>query len=195
MLKAVGEREGWFFGGLERRIGDGVNNLFWEYVWVGGIRLKERFPRLFHLNLDRVALAAANMERRGVGGGSGGGDGDVGCLREKLCPPKQGVKDSWTWNRAANEMYSTKAAYEWIFEHIWMIQNVDVEEFKLLLNKYTPEKVRINAWRVLWERIPTITNLIQRLVVPQNVNINCAFCESTLETVRHIFFECSFSYH
>ncbi|KAL8484898.1 hypothetical protein ACS0TY_027263 [Phlomoides rotata] len=164
------------------------------YGWEGFVLRRD--SREFFI-LISIGVAAANMERRGVGGGSGGGggDGDVGCLREKFCPPKQGVKDSWTWNRAANEMYSTKASYEWIFEHIWMIQNVDVEEFKLLLNKYTPEKVRVNAWRVLWERIPTITNLIQRLVVPQNVNINCFFCESTLETVRHIFFECSFPYH
>ncbi|KAL8503880.1 hypothetical protein ACS0TY_022562 [Phlomoides rotata] len=69
------------------------------------------------------------------------------------------------------------------------------KDFKILWNKFTPEKVRINAWRVLWKHIPTTTELLRRNALPPNAKVNCCFCDSSPESVRHIFFECSLSYN
>ncbi|KAL8510515.1 hypothetical protein ACS0TY_017362 [Phlomoides rotata] len=64
----------------------------------------------------------------------------------------------------------------------------------MVWNKYVPPKVHMHAWRVLWERIPTITQLQRRNVLPPNVNMDCVFCHKEIETVRHVLFECEVSY-
>ncbi|KAL8511876.1 hypothetical protein ACS0TY_018349 [Phlomoides rotata] len=65
---------------------------------------------------------------------------------------------------------------------------------EFIWNKLVPSKVRVYAWRVLWERIPTISELQRRGILPQNANSNCIFCKSQVETVRHVIFECDFTY-
>lgn len=53
MRYTLGDRGDWFKGRLERLLGDGKEISFWEDVWVGAVPLKSKFPRLFHLCLDK----------------------------------------------------------------------------------------------------------------------------------------------
>jgi hypothetical protein len=46
------ERE-WFPEGVERRVGDGADTLFWSYPWLGGMPFCVRFMRLYDLSLHR----------------------------------------------------------------------------------------------------------------------------------------------
>lgn len=36
-------------------MGNGVNVLFWHHVWFGAQNLKEAFPRLYSLSLDKCS--------------------------------------------------------------------------------------------------------------------------------------------
>ncbi|KAL8466311.1 hypothetical protein ACS0TY_035426 [Phlomoides rotata] len=119
---------------------------------------------------------------------------ELGMEMETGYTPKQGVKDTWKWNRAPDGSYSTKEAYEWIMRSKEREVQLELEEFKLIWNSFCPTKVRMHACRILWERIPTTTKLIRRNAILPNTSTTCSFCEQDTETVRHIFFECSFTY-
>jgi hypothetical protein len=44
-----GEGRGWFAEGVERRVDEGVDTVFWSDPWLGGVPLSVRFSRLFLL--------------------------------------------------------------------------------------------------------------------------------------------------
>jgi hypothetical protein len=49
-----GEERGWFGEGVERRVGDGAETLFWSDLWLGGMPFCIRFRRLYNLCLSVV---------------------------------------------------------------------------------------------------------------------------------------------
>jgi hypothetical protein len=65
----AGEGRGWFTEGLERRVGDGSETVFWSDSWLGGVPLSVRFWRLYDLTLHRSCTVA---EMSALGWGEGG---------------------------------------------------------------------------------------------------------------------------
>lgn len=54
MVRLIGANN-WFLDELRRKVGDGKLRKFWEDIWVGeGLNLRERFPRLFNLEVKRI---------------------------------------------------------------------------------------------------------------------------------------------
>lgn len=63
VIRAVGGSEGgWLMEGVERVIGNGVDTYFWEEKWAGGARLRDLFPRLYRLSLDKEARVVSMGE-------------------------------------------------------------------------------------------------------------------------------------
>ncbi|KAL8483701.1 hypothetical protein ACS0TY_026399 [Phlomoides rotata] len=65
--------------GVQRKMGDGKDTLFWEDIWVEGVQLRERFPRLYRLSLEkggRWLVMGVGMREDGIRSG----DGDGYCL-------------------------------------------------------------------------------------------------------------------
>ncbi|KAL8464782.1 hypothetical protein ACS0TY_034326 [Phlomoides rotata] len=56
------------------------------------------------------------------------------------------------------------------------------KEFKIFWNKFAIPKVRVHAWGVLWERIPTTTKLQKKRSLPQHVSLDSVFCNKSQET-------------
>lgn len=106
----------------------------------------------------------------------------------------QRQRDAWSWQRNATGVYTTNDAYDWLRKHKEEGMRLVREDFTLIWSKIIPSKIQIHAWRVLWERIPTSTKLDRRKILPQGANLNCVFCNESQETVRHVLFECAFSY-
>jgi hypothetical protein len=48
----------WFANGVEKRMGNGRNTSFWEDSWVGDTPLRQSFPRLFSISLQKVESVA-----------------------------------------------------------------------------------------------------------------------------------------
>jgi hypothetical protein len=74
-VREAAERE-WFEEGVVRRVGNGMETLFWSDPWLGGVPLGERFQRLFDSSLHR-ACTVAEMWDLGWGEGGGRGCGGV----------------------------------------------------------------------------------------------------------------------
>lgn len=87
-----------------------------------------------------------------------------------------------------NGEYTTRAAYAQLIRRKIRNNSEEKEEFKLIWNRIALPKVRIHAWRVLWERVPTTTKLQSRRCLPQGTDVNCPFCGTTPEVVRQVFF-------
>lgn len=65
----------------------------------------------------------------------------------------------------------------------------------MIWNKIALPKVRVHAWRVIWERVVTTMKLQRRRCLPQDADVSCVFCGKSPKSVRHVFFECVFTYH
>ncbi|KAL8498941.1 hypothetical protein ACS0TY_022048 [Phlomoides rotata] len=71
---------------------------------------------------------------------------------------------------------------------------IAAEDFKLIWRTFAPAKVKVHVWRVLRERIPTKMNLFRRNVLSHGDDLKCVWCGDHNETVRHVLFECYFSF-
>jgi hypothetical protein len=71
---------GWFAEGVERRVGSGVETFFWSDPWLGGVPLRERYPRLFDFVSSQVEY------------GSGDECFRVGVWRWSVAPPTMGME-------------------------------------------------------------------------------------------------------
>lgn len=101
-----------------------------------------------------------------------------------------------TLNQRNGGSFITIEVYEWL-RRLEANEQVDEEKedsFSRIWNNLVPRKIIVHAWRVLWERLLTKTKLQSRGVAIANNDINCILCEEKAETVRHIFFECQYSY-
>lgn len=84
--------------------------------------------------------------------------------------PKQDEADKWRCQPGTNGKYSTKVVYEHLHRLKSDPNEEGKEEFTLILNKIALPKVRVRAWRVLWEQRPTTTKLQRRRCLPPNTN-------------------------
>ncbi|KAL8476037.1 hypothetical protein ACS0TY_028632 [Phlomoides rotata] len=193
--------------GLRKTVGNGRNTWFWEDKWVGNFRLRDKFPRLYNLCQEKSVRIWDVGEWMGDtwvwkwGWRRNLRDREMAILLElsdliDRYPLKREEKDKWRWEPEPNGTYTTRSVYEWLTTKDDGTRDNGVVDngFNLVWNKLSPLKVAFHAWRVLWERLPTKTNLQRRNSLPPNVDVKCVFCESTAETVRHIFFECEFSH-
>ncbi|KAL8456634.1 hypothetical protein ACS0TY_034751 [Phlomoides rotata] len=101
--------------------------------------------------------------------------------------------DIWRWRNGVYGIYSTKATYEVLLRNKFDM-GVECKEFTLVWNKLVLPKVRVHAWRMLWEKVPTTTKLLRRNYLTTGVDTNCMFCNSDPESVTHNFLECEFLY-
>jgi len=70
--RGVGLGEGrWFDNNVRHVVGGGGSTFFWTDNWVGCVPLRERFPRIFDLAVDRW-VSVEEMARRGWEDGGGG---------------------------------------------------------------------------------------------------------------------------
>jgi hypothetical protein len=53
---------GWFAENVVRRVGNGVETLFWTDPWLGGVSLSVRYRRLFDLAINKSISVATMCE-------------------------------------------------------------------------------------------------------------------------------------
>ncbi|KAA3471387.1 reverse transcriptase [Gossypium australe] len=72
----------------------------------------------------------------------------------------------------------------------YTIQNVYKEFYRKLWNIELPTKVKIIAWKVSWNYLPTRANLFYKKLI---ADASCLRCGLAAETVDHLFRECPLS--
>ncbi|KAL5122959.1 hypothetical protein HKD37_02G003650 [Glycine soja] len=94
--------------------------------------------------------------------------------------------DTWVWAADVSGIYSTRSAYSLFWEKV-AVENLH-DCFEDLWKIKIPSKIGVFAWRMLWDRLPTKSNLRARQV--QIPDMTCPFCSRVEENASHIFIHC-----
>lgn len=193
---------GWMENKLCRKVGNGENIKFWEECWIGQESLKIKFNRIFLVS-DQQECYIYEM-------GEWVGEEWRWKLEwrrewfewEKVLLTsfmqvllsvslRRDRKDGWTWNNNPTVPYSVKEAYGCL---LLGQDPPEADVFNFLWSKWIPSKVNAFGWRLLLNRIQIKDNLLNRGSTFQGGNVNCEFCEGTLETASHCFLSCRIIY-
>ncbi|KAL8551460.1 hypothetical protein ACS0TY_000527 [Phlomoides rotata] len=145
-------------------VGDGGKTSFWDERWVGDVYFRRKFYRLYNLSEDKEKMVGEMGEwvgeewrwkwawRRELF------DREVVRLNELISildrsHIKRGVQDTWRWDMTPDGLYTIRDVYAWLS----CKESEEAEDagsdsgFDLIWNKFSPLKVIIHAWRLLWE--------------------------------------------
>ncbi|GKD40196.1 RNA-directed DNA polymerase, eukaryota, partial [Tanacetum coccineum] len=188
-LKSIGFD---FLSHCSKRIGDGSSTSFWLETWKGDKPLRENFPRLFALELNRHINVATKLYgavtasfRRPVRGGVEQQQLSDLCsfLDTVILSP---AADRWYCSLSSDGVFSVKEARNVIDDLILPSHSEPTRWVK-----YIPIKINIFMWRARRDCLPTRHNLAQRGVLLESTS--CPVCSSGVEDVEHILFRCSFA--
>ena len=180
------------------KVGDGEKVRFWTDKWINQEEsLAERYPRLF------IISSQQNHTIRQMGTQNDTGwewnfswrrllfdneiDTAISFLREVEGQTIQQQQiDIWEWIGDSSGIYTTRSAYNLIWEEIAGGQKEDwsMELWKTKI----PSKIAIFAWRLCRGRLPTKENLRKRNI--QINNMLCPFCSGAMEDESHLFIHC-----
>lgn len=175
--------------------------MFWKHNWVGDSCLREIFPKLYTLSVQKNGYICQ------MGEWHGGVRRWVFKWRRKLSCREiaqkdlllqtlqnvqlsQGIKDSSRWSMETPRQYTVKSTYGLLLEPL---VGEFLEVFQVIWSKVLPSKVCALACRVLLDRIPTKVNMFRRKVFTYETLLSCVFSNSEREreTTEHLFFLCS----
>ncbi|CAJ2642357.1 unnamed protein product [Trifolium pratense] len=188
----------WFREHIVRRVGDGLDTLFWTDPWLDGISLRERFGRLFEL-AETKSRSVVEMFALGWGA-----DGEAWVWRRRLWAWEEEllrecqlllldislqdqILDRWQWSPDSDTGYTAAGGYQ-ILTHQASVALHDAEN--LIWHPQVPLKVSIFAWRLLRDRLPTRSNLVNRGVLSSTAD-SCVFGCGATESAHHLFLSCS----
>ncbi|RHN70051.1 putative reverse transcriptase zinc-binding domain-containing protein [Medicago truncatula] len=191
--------EGWFRDNVERKVGDGVDTIFWLDPWVGDVPLCVRFGRLLDLAVNK-SISVADMFELGWDEG-----GEAWQWRRRLWAWEEellgecrillsdvslqlNTTDQWVWRLDPSSGYSVSGVYQ-------MLTSQPVQTFEVLADliwhKQVPLKVSILAWRLLRNKLLTKDNLCVRGVLSHDNQLCVVGC-GDFETAQHLFRSCPF---
>ncbi|PNX79781.1 ribonuclease H, partial [Trifolium pratense] len=193
----------WFSEHVVRKMGNGEQTSFWEDIWVGEVSLRDHFPRLFSISMQKEASVASlrNLNdavvwnfiwRRRLF------VWEVTLLDELLLILNpitlSSVTDCWGWRPEKGEEFTVRSTYGLVLNLIIPRDAMPNEErlaFKAIWKGPTPSKVSGFAWMLLHDRVPTRVNLYKCRIIQEDGDQRCVFCGQCAETVTHLFLYCS----
>nr|GEX70430.1 RNA-directed DNA polymerase, eukaryota [Tanacetum cinerariifolium] len=178
-----------FLSLCSKRVGDGNTTSFWLDIWKGDSTLRDIFPRMFALEMDKQITVAAKMVarvdasfRRPVPGGI-----EHDQLNElRSCIDSVSLSfshDRWVCNASGDGNFRVKDIRNSIDDFILPSWSEPTRWVKFI-----PIKINIFVWRARRDCLPTRAHLIRRGVSMEF--IDCPICGSHVEDVHHILFQC-----
>ncbi|GLT99814.1 hypothetical protein SLE2022_172280 [Rubroshorea leprosula] len=184
--------------GFRWKVGEGCRVNFWRDIWVGNKSLRDLFPRLFQLALNKEGTVKENGTWEGEGwiwgiewrrarlGREKDEEEGLWAMLANVKLRKE-VVDSWQWRFDVEGSYVVKSAYEFLASEECLLEG---HLCKFLWCKWVPSKVGFFGWRLCLDRLPTRWNLRKRGVVLQGDGLVCGLCKEGVEDVNHLFCTC-----
>nr|GFA58219.1 RNA-directed DNA polymerase, eukaryota, reverse transcriptase zinc-binding domain protein [Tanacetum cinerariifolium] len=177
-------------GLITKKVGNGMNTIFWEEPWKDNVPLKYLFPRIYALESIKSITVAEKVSQPGLvwslrrmprGGIEQQQMVDLCLKMEDIILPN--MIDRWFWSLTGYGEFSVASARNFIDDHA-LVDSAP----KTRWNKTVPKKINIHVWRVKMDNIPTRFKLSRRGIDLDS--IYCPICNMTAETASHIFFNC-----
>ncbi|GJV72621.1 RNA-directed DNA polymerase, eukaryota [Tanacetum coccineum] len=170
-----------FMSLCSKRVGNGNNTSFWLDIWKGDSTLRDDFPRMYALELDKQISVADKMAaqvdasfRRPVRGGIElNRFNDLVSFIDSVSLSSS--HDRWVCNASGDGNFRVKD-----------IQNSIDDLFlpSMRWEKFIPIKINVFTWKARRGCLPTRANLIRRGVFMESVN--CPICGLHEENAHHI---------
>ncbi|MCH82018.1 ribonuclease H protein [Trifolium medium] len=203
-LDSVLESKNWLVESVARKLGNGLSTSFWLTKWIGDAPLSVLFPRLFSLSNFRDSTVGdlcichgdawtwSFSWRRALFQWE---EALVVLLRELLAPVTLSleVEDKWSWVPDPDGVFSVKSAYNLLVEELWIEDDLDEDVaviFDHIWESPAPSKVIAFSWQLLYDRIPTRSNLDVRGIFVSDAPWECVGCVGRVETSIHLFLHC-----
>ncbi|GJV63534.1 RNA-directed DNA polymerase, eukaryota [Tanacetum coccineum] len=176
---------------MQIKLGNGDKIAFWEDVWIGGIVLKNLYPRMYALETCKsvkvgTKLAQSSLEysfRRRPRGGVEQEQYEALLVQVHdvtLVP----LSDRRIWSLESSGDFSVASVRKVIDDKMLL----DVAT-KTRWIKSVPIKVNVHAWKVKIDSLPTRLNISRRGMDIDS--ITCSICDSGVESSSHLFFKCN----
>ncbi|PNX99671.1 cysteine-rich receptor-like protein kinase, partial [Trifolium pratense] len=193
----------WLVDSMARKLGNGLSTSFWNTKWIGEVPLALAFPRLFSLSNHKDNVVQDFLEsEEGIRSWSFSWrrnlfqweEDRVVVLKELLESATFTLEDDcWTWLPDEEGEFSVKSAYKFLLEELE--PNVEVEGgLGIVLDKIwdspAPSKAIAFSWQLLYDRIPTRSNLEVRGIMLPETPWECMGCIGKVETSTHLFLHC-----
>jgi hypothetical protein len=104
-----------------------------------------------------------------------------------------GVEDTWCWSPDEKGEFSVKSAYNLLVTDFDIMEEVNgalVNILEQIWESPAPSKVIAFSWQLLYDRIPTRSNLEARGVVCSDKPWECLGCVGKVENSSHLFLHC-----
>ncbi|WMV58899.1 hypothetical protein MTR67_052284 [Solanum verrucosum] len=180
-----------FFNKCKIKVGNGGRTLFWEDKWVDQVTLRNRFPILFNMILQKEATIREMRDNQGWDPRFRRhlNDWEVNKIVELLNILGQYKdlntdEDNLFWNPDEQDRFSVGSAYRssqrpgthiggWPWKMIWKVK--------------IPLKIACFTWLLANQAALTQHNLMKR---GMQICSRCWFCECEVETINHLFLHC-----
>ncbi|CAL5369282.1 unnamed protein product [Camellia sinensis] len=187
-----------FASKLQIVVGNGSRILFWHDRWCMNLKLKEEFPRLFRLSMEKEEKLSYFMQRRDRDGPwslqfrrplFSWEEEEVGKLQEltKDVPRlNENLCDGVKWTASASGVFTVASVRSWLQKN----SGTSLQVPKMLWNNLAPPKAQFLCW-LAWRGRVKVAVVLQRLgVLGGNANVACPFCLAAEESVDHLFVQC-----
>jgi hypothetical protein len=169
----------WFKNAIGKKVGNVDSTSFWNEKWIGDQTLRQRFPRLFGISLQKDELIC-NMGRLG----DGHWHWELNWRRNLFAWEEEqyhvfldiiapfmptGQRDKWLW-LGDPQGFSVNSAYLLLVDEYRppiLSDPVMNLVFKNLWKCGAPSKVCAFSWQLLLDRVQTKDNLLKRRIIQQ----------------------------
>ncbi|GKD83102.1 RNA-directed DNA polymerase, eukaryota [Tanacetum coccineum] len=178
----------------KKRVGDGLNTSFWHDNWIDDLPLKQKFPRVYALESNKLCTVADKRLaidldlsfRRNIQGGVE--SQQYWQLHALICSfIFLNSKDRWVLDLNESGDFLVKDVRSMIDDFMLLNDHVATRWIKCI-----PIKVNVFAWKVRHDRLATKNNLMLRGISVDSPL--CPICSQSNEDVSHIFFCCDLAY-
>nr|GEZ63590.1 RNA-directed DNA polymerase, eukaryota, reverse transcriptase zinc-binding domain protein [Tanacetum cinerariifolium] len=178
-----------FLDHCKKRIENGRDTCFWYDNWLGDKPLKDLFPRLFALELNKEVTVAHKVQgvvsssfRRPVRAGSEFQHlTDLNLLMESVSLSHS--CDRWICDLSGDGEFRVKEVRNFL-DNLFLPSYADATRWV----KYIPIKINVFVWRARRDFLPTRVNLSRRGILLESSS--CPLCLSSKENIHHVLFGC-----